>query len=115
MSSSKTNWKPLLVIAVLLGTLVVCCVGPQVLWIYQWRDTMPRVELAEPTDWPEPIRDLHGATLEADIGASSFGVYLLYGQPRSTLSRVVCRMDASEEARGFLAGLAKMFPRGRAG
>ncbi len=69
---------------------------------WNWEDTTPRGPLADESDWPRPIRELRSAMDEQGIDTSAFEVYLVYGQPGSTESVVVCRMQDGASLMEFL-------------
>jgi len=101
-----------LVVSVGLAVLVLLAIvsAPFAWHFYAWRDTTPRGPLPTRQDWPEPIRDLHSKMTEAGISAEPFEVYLVYGQPGSTLSTVICRMPHSVEVVDFLKKSIGMLP-----
>lgn len=96
-------------LAVVLVLLAILS-APFAWYLYTSRDTTPRGPLPTRQDWPEPIRDLHSKMTDAGTTAEPFEVYLVYGQPGSTLSTVVCRMPHSTEVVEFLRETIGMLP-----
>lgn len=77
---------------------------------YAWRDKTPRGILHDRFDWPEPVQQLEQAVgLPGTIG-QGFEVYLLDGQPRSTLSEVMCRTKFREQVFQRLQAELKLQP-----
>jgi len=102
MTSERTNLVALMVLAIVValpcGSLLVYEFG----WMRSWRDTTVRQQLTAVEQWPEPIQELRADMQAAGIDTESFAVYLLYGEPRRTLTEVVCRMDCDERAWALL-------------
>lgn len=84
--------------------------APFAWYIYGSRDTTPRGPLPSRQDWPEPIRDLNAKMTDAGIAVEPFEVFLVYGQPGSTLSTVICRMPDSPAVVEFLKEAIGMLP-----
>jgi hypothetical protein len=77
---------------------------------YAWRDTTPRGELPNVSDWPEPIQDLYKVLSDQGADTKTFEVFLLHGQPAETLSTVVCRMKIDDDAWKTLQKTLKLQP-----
>lgn len=81
---------------VLIGVSFCLFVTFYMYYAYQFRDTTPRGPLVTVNDWPEPIQELYASLNEAGVDTKSFSVWLLHGQPASTLSTVVCRIEVDD-------------------
>jgi hypothetical protein len=105
--TSPTLWLYALAFYAALFVFTFGCL-PFAWYLYSWRDTTPRGPLPTPADWPEPIRDLHSKMTQAGVVSGPFEVYLIYGEPGSTLSTVICRMPKTAEAVEFVTATLGM-------